>query len=674
MPNIVTPASVQLKAAKTQAFTVSVSWSIDAAGVGTIDNTGLYKAPEIIEKEQDVHAVAKAMDGKEIGRATITLLPRGEEPVPLSAGAPAMIQPSSATLGQGQAQQFRVSVCWALEPASAPGKIDEATGEYSAPCEVLVSKTFCVVARNAQNEELGRSTVTVAPPDAPMRTLTVTPETAVLLEGQQLSFRVEPKDQAVNWQKPARGKMDSAGVYTAPEKIDSQQTIILTAMSPDGAHYGNATVTLSEASSCIQRLAVIGLVVTSVLLLSIVYLWPKLSTSSQGISVLVSPPSVTLSLQSKQQFTVEVTGVAEESKKAATWTASGGGAFSSSGVFTPSTDTAPPARIQVTATSKEDPTRSSTATVYLTKDKSMVVQPSSATLQPSQMVQFSILGMPPSAPPTPIKWSLSRKNLGEIDADGKYTAPPSIDQTEILTVLATATIGNESLQAAANITLLGPQPRDSQGFVISFVIVMGALGSVLHSIMSFTAYVGTREFVPSWSWWYYFRPFVGSMLALFFFFLIGLGKVGGATMSPMWLALVCGLVGLFSDKATRKLSEIFDAILGTKEDTRGDKLTGQASKTQDATVAVKGPAPAISDLNPRSAKVGETPLVTITGANFREGATVRIKSVSRKPKDVSPTSLQVELTKEDTAATGELGIVVINADGTESNAAKLIVS
>ena len=184
-------------------------------------------------------------------------------------------------------------------------------------------------------------------------------------------------------------------------------------------------------------------------------------------------------------------------------------------------------------------------------------------------------------------------NLGEIDADGKYTAPPSIDQTEILTVLATATIGKESLQAAANITLLGPQPRDSEGFVISFVIVMGALGSVLHSIMSFTAYVGTREFVPSWSWWYYFRPFVGSMLALFFFFLIGLGKVGGATMSPMWLALVCGLVGLFSDKATRKLAEIFDAILGTKTDTRGDKLTGQASKTQGAAGAIKGPAPAI---------------------------------------------------------------------------------
>jgi hypothetical protein len=676
MAKIVTPASVQLKTAETQTFKVPVSWSIDPGGVGTIDDTGLYKAPPSVTTRQDVHAVAKNTDGKEIGRATITLLPPANGVAPgQPSGAPAMIQPSSAALKEGETQQLRVSVLWALDPATAPGKIDENTGEYSAPCEVLVTKTFCVVACNALKEELGRSTVTVAPPNPPTRTLTVTPETAVLLEGQQLSFRVEPKDQAVNWQTPARGKMDSAGVYTAPEKIVSQQTIILTAVSPDGAHYGNATVTLSEASRCIQKLAVIGLIVTIVLLASIVHLWPKLSTSSQGISVLVSPPMVTMSFQSKQQFTADVTGVAEESKKAVTWTASGGGTFSSSGVFTPSPDMVPPARIQITATSKEDPRKWSTATVYLTKDRSMVMQPSSATLQPSQTVQFSISGMPPSAPAAAIKWSLSRMNLGEIEEDGKYTAPPSIDQTEILTVLATATIEKENLQAEANITLLGPQKLDNEGSVISFVIVMGALGSVLHSVMSFTAYVGTREFIPSWSWWYYFRPFVGGMLALFFFFLMGLGKLGWVTMSPMSLALVCGLVGLFSDKATRKLAEISDAILGTKEDTRGDKLTGQASKTQDATAAVKGPAPAISgDPNPPSAKVGETPLVTITGANFRPGANVLVKSVSHKPTDVSQTSLQVKLTKEDTATAGAVEIVVINADGTQSNTAKLTVS
>ena len=165
MANIVTPTSVQLKAAKTQAFTVSVSWSIDPAGVGTIEGTGLYKVPEIIGQKQEVNAVAKDTDGKEIGRATITLLPpvaalhastytethtisrsnphpdshtfsnsnayadanshadttAVAAPVPPSAGTTAMIQPASATLGQGRRSNsgFPSPGRWSLPPHRA---------------------------------------------------------------------------------------------------------------------------------------------------------------------------------------------------------------------------------------------------------------------------------------------------------------------------------------------------------------------------------------------------------------------------------------------------------------------------------------------------------------------------------------------------------------------------
>ena len=86
-------------------------------------------------------------------------------PVPPSAGATAMIQPASATLRAGETQQFRVSCLLGAGACHRTGNRDEVTGAYSAPCEVLVSNTFCVVARNARKEELGRSAVTVAPPD-----------------------------------------------------------------------------------------------------------------------------------------------------------------------------------------------------------------------------------------------------------------------------------------------------------------------------------------------------------------------------------------------------------------------------------------------------------------------------------------------------------------------------
>ena len=506
------------------------------------------------------------------------------------------------------------------------------------------------------------------------------PEKAELKEGEQLAFRVEPKDQAVLWQA-SLGTVEATGVYTAPKKILSQQTVILTAKSFDGAKYGNATVTLSNAACWTRVLAIFWLSLSFLLTVVIICLWPLLSTYSSIVSVTLNPPLVTLGLQSKQQFSAEIIGIANASKKEVTWKSSDGSDVNS-GVYTPP-DKAQPGRIQITATSKDDPAHSGKATVYLTKDISMAVLPSSATLHSSQTIQFAIVSPLPStaddtaqaaadknAQPkvqnlSDIKWYLSRNDLGEIDSNGKYTAPPSIERTQILTVLATNP--KLDLQAAANITLLGPQSGPDKGYLVIFVIVMGMFGSVLHSVMSFTVYVGTRSFVPSWSLWYIFRPFVGGALALFFFFLVGLGKVSAITMDPMSLGLVCGLVGLFSDSAIRKLAEIFNVILGTKEDARGDKLPGEAPKTP------KEPTPKISALDPNPAKVGTAQVLTITGENFRDGAKVRVKSIEREATTVSPTSIQVKLTPEDTAG-GDAEIVVINADNTQSNVSKLIVS
>ena len=194
MANILTPLSVQLKAGKTQKFEASLTWSIEPAGVGDIDGNGSYTAPSAIENKQDVYAVAKDADSIEIGRAVITLLSRGDmEPGLTAPDVGAVIQPSTVCLKEGQKQEFRVPISWALEPASAPGGFNAATGEYLAPDNVVVLNSFTVVARNGQGEELGRSTVTLVPPDLPINALSVLPEKAELKAGQQLAFRVEPK-------------------------------------------------------------------------------------------------------------------------------------------------------------------------------------------------------------------------------------------------------------------------------------------------------------------------------------------------------------------------------------------------------------------------------------------------------------------------------------------------
>jgi hypothetical protein len=105
--------------------------------------------------------------------------------------------------------------------------------------------------------------------------------------------------------------------------------------------------------------------------------------------------------------------------------------------------------------------------------------------------------------------------------------------------------------------------------LLGLVMVMGAIGSMLHFASSFAQYVGNRTFQPSWFWYYVSRPFVGAWLAVIFYFLFG-ANAGGL----MKVATVSALVGLFSDRAVRKLSDILDTVLAAKDD-RKDKVDGR---------------------------------------------------------------------------------------------------
>lgn len=61
--------------------------------------------------------------------------------------------------------------------------------------------------------------------------------------------------------------------------------------------------------------------------------------------------------------------------------------------------------------------------------------------------------------------------------------------------------------------------------IIILVILSGALGAFIHVATSFTDFVGNKSFVDSWISWYLIRPFIGSALALIFYFLIRGGLV-----------------------------------------------------------------------------------------------------------------------------------------------------
>jgi hypothetical protein len=187
---------------------------------------------------------------------------------------------------------------------------------------------------------------------------------------------------------------------------------------------------------------------------------------------------------------------------------------------------------------------------------------------------------------------------------------------------------------------------------ILLVMTVGALGSYIQAATSFADYVGNRRIYTSWVWWYILRPFVGSSLALIFYFAIrgGLLSAGAEAkdISPFGIAAAAGLVGMFSKQATDKLRELFDNLFRTeKPDQRGDKLIH--------------PVPEITGIDPDTVQHGATSVsLKVNGNFFVPESVVRFNGGERPTTFVSATQLIVPISEPDRATPGEIQVTVFN--------------
>lgn len=195
-----------------------------------------------------------------------------------------------------------------------------------------------------------------------------------------------------------------------------------------------------------------------------------------------------------------------------------------------------------------------------------------------------------------------------MDTEPAATAPNDqgggISQADVTTVVAKPTVrGNDELMSRGWIKFLGcyhlvlallfiyllvkvwpltiPTARDEvrniqflwgflsfdvslEGQMILVVIITGALGSYVHAATSFVNFTGARSIVASWRWWYLLRPFIGSALALGFFFVVRAGffapSAGTTDLNLVGFAAMAFLVGMFTRQATSKLAELFDTL------------------------------------------------------------------------------------------------------------------
>ena len=111
--------------------------------------------------------------------------------------------------------------------------------------------------------------------------------------------------------------------------------------------------------------------------------------------------------------------------------------------------------------------------------------------------------------------------------------------------------------------------------ILFFLVALsGFLGSMIHLSSSLTNYIGAGQLQSNWLPWYFVKPFTAMGVALVFYFVLKAGLVGletGVGINPFGIVVISALAGLFTDKATLKLEEIFTTIF-KPQDQRPDKI------------------------------------------------------------------------------------------------------
>jgi hypothetical protein len=192
---------------------------------------------------------------------------------------------------------------------------------------------------------------------------------------------------------------------------------------------------------------------------------------------------------------------------------------------------------------------------------------------------------------------------------------------------------------------------------IFFVILCGSLGSMLYFASSFVNFVGNRTFKSSWFWFYISRPFVGGALALIFYFVALAGFLKGTPSANLpTIAMISALVGLFSEKAVKKLSDILDVLLATKDD-RKDKVDEKSGPKIDSTDPPNVPPGKDASVQVKGSNFGTTPKVTVNGMVVTPtGVTDQAFTITVSAAQANAPSVKISVTTDNGATEFDLRV------------------
>jgi hypothetical protein len=518
----VTPATASLLLGNAQPFTAtvtgatdtSVTWSINgfAAGspiTGTVTSVGLYTAPQNLPPLTTVTITAQSVaDPTKQASASIYI----------TSDISVALTPNAIGIELGATQQFHAAIAsngqpnpairWSISGPSCPvacGQLDT-TGNYTAPQILPAPATVTLTAQSvADPAKLASATVTItsnfslqlsAPPTVAsggsgVIAATLTPvagsnpatQLAWTLSGVGCSGAGCGVLAVVTTQALGNGAMSSSATYTAPVTPPNPGTVTVT-VTPQADPSKKA-----QASISIQP----------------------------GIGVALSPGTATLAGNHRVTLTAQVFGT---TNNAVTWTVNalpnGTGnvgqicvvasnpcqplsAGSNLQVDYQAPGAIPaPNPVTVRSTSVADATRSATSQIALINHVVVSVLPSTATLAPLAVQQFSatVLGANNQA----VVWQIQGTACalagacGAIDANGIYTAPASAPSPNTFAILAISSddplqSGSAHVTIATGANILGVHPASiyagaANGFTLrvdgsNFAATAPGPGSVL---------------------------------------------------------------------------------------------------------------------------------------------------------------------------------------------------
>ncbi|MEU7858340.1 hypothetical protein [Nonomuraea sp. NPDC049141] len=233
----VTPPVASVATGETLQFTADrpVTWSVPRGG-GTIDATGRYRPPAAVTGSKVVVVTAAA--DRQQAYAAVVVTPADVRISPIISVLQAGAQPEAFTAAlPGSADK----ATWSL--STAVGKLD-ANGSYTPPRKLDKPTPVTISARIGDRTGEARIVVFPATPAA----VQVTPYApAPLGPGGTLSFAAtlsgDPFPAA--WSVlPQVGTIDRNGVYTAPERVDAPQAVLVLAADPRTPAIGGTAVVL----------------------------------------------------------------------------------------------------------------------------------------------------------------------------------------------------------------------------------------------------------------------------------------------------------------------------------------------------------------------------------------------------------------------------------------------